>query len=243
MKDAAAAAQQQLTLELRDDKVFVMTLTGRPHKANVFTTALVARLAQLLTTVEEHVTQQPCSLVLLGAGKFFSAGFDLATITSECGPSLVVQTWQVLARLLVLPVPTVCLFTGHAFGLGLFLGLACDHRLMVTDDKDAGDGRLCLPEIHIGLPLGAGFAALAKCKLGPGALKVAALTGKRWTATEARHSGMVDAVVPASSALAAAMALAKGLVPTSAKGNLGAIKRELYGDAHAVLLNAPRSKL
>jgi enoyl-CoA hydratase/carnithine racemase len=274
-----AAAQQQLTLERRDG-VFVLTLTGTPHRANVFTSALVVRLDQLLSTVEAAVAAAVpavstlpastvsssrsaptrsapttggggvASLVVVGTGTFFSAGFDLASITSASeGPALVRQTWKVLARLLVLPVPTVCLYNGHAFGLGLFLGLACDHRLMVDNNDNGGNARLCLPEIHIGLPLGPGFAALAKCKLTAVALTQAALTGARFTATEALRYGLVDDVVavvaqpPANAALAAAVALAKSLEQTSSRGNLRSIKMELYGDAHAVLLHPPRSSL
>jgi enoyl-CoA hydratase/carnithine racemase len=64
--------EQQITLEKCNDNIFVLTLTGTPHKANVFSIPLVQRLDRLLDQVEGNL---PCTLVIRGSGKFFSAGF------------------------------------------------------------------------------------------------------------------------------------------------------------------------
>lgn len=245
--------ERQVQME-RIGNVCVVTFTGNPHKANVFTIPLLQRLNALLDQVEE---QTPCALILTGAGKFFSAGFDLRSLTgaphskattkengnnserkdkTPQGTELVHYSWQVLARLLVFPAPTVALFNGHAFGLGLFLGLACDHRIMM---KQTSSGFLCLPEITIGLPLGSGFAALAKCKLNPGTLRTSALTGKKWDYDEALKVGLIDTVVPRSGTEKLpkeVLQMAEQLVPTSEKGNLSAIKMELYHETYAVLV-------
>lgn len=246
--------ERQIQLQ-KIGNVCVITFTGTPHKANVFTIPLLQRLNSLLDQVEE---QTPCSLVLTGTGKFFSAGFDLQSLTgaphnkkndnkeskdkTPKGTELVNYSWQVLARLLVFPAPTFALFNGHAFGLGLFLGLACDHRIMMEHSK----GFLCLPEISIGLPLGSGFAALAKCKMNPGSLRTSALTGKKWTYRDALREGLIDAVVPKSSTDRVSkevLAMAEQLVSTSEKGNLSQIKMELYQETYAVLTSTQRSKL
>lgn len=233
----------------------MITFTGTPHKANVFDIPLLQRLNSLLDQVEE---QLPCSLVCTGSGKFFSAGFDLQALTGTAhgkggkndggktpqGQELVNYSWQVLARLLIFPAPTFCLFNGHAFGLGLFIGLACDHRIML-----AQGGYLCLPEITIGLPLGSGFAALAKCKMDPGTLRTSALTGKKFSYKEALKAGMIDAVVSPSADTDTpvpqqVLDMAEQVVSTSTKGNLSEIKKELYQETRAVLLGQTnRSKL
>ena len=43
-----------------------------------------------------------------------------------------------------------------------------------------GRGYLNFPELNLGLSLSEGFAELAKAKLGPAALRLGVLTGKRW---------------------------------------------------------------
>lgn len=244
--------ERQIQLQ-RIANVCVITFTGALHKANVFTIPLLQRLNTLLDQVEE---QTPCALVLTGSGKFFSAGFDLQSLTgaphgktndnnnneavnekTPQGKELVNYSWQVLARLLVFPAPTMALFNGHAFGLGLFLGLACDHRAMMEDTV----GFLCLPEITIGLPLGSGFAALAKCKMNPGTLRTSALTGKKWSYREALKEGIIDAVVPGSinddklRVPQEVLKMMEQLVSTSEKGNLSQIKMELYHETYAIL--------
>jgi enoyl-CoA hydratase/carnithine racemase len=243
-------AEQQIKLE-RKGNVYVLTFTGSPHKANVFNIPLLKRLDKCLDEVEINT---PCALILTGAGKFFSAGFDLKALTGTRhdksakgsnsmadktaeGKELVNFTWKVLARLLVFPVPTIAFFNGHAFGLGLFIGLACDFRIM----DETCHGFLCLPEITIGLPLGSGFAALAKCKMTPSALRTSALTGKQWTGQEALQHGIIDSIVPQSQPSDSGkvprqvLEMAEKLAATSKKGNLSKIKLELYRETYNIL--------
>jgi len=274
MSTSSTIEEQQITLKRHDNDVCVITLTGTPHKANVFDLPLLQHLDRLLTLVEQEY--MPCTLIIRGQGnKFFSAGFDLQALTgsghrssknnqknsntnnnnnnsstnnnssskatpkSVQGDALINFSWQVLNRLLVFPAPTICLLNGHAFGLGLFLALACDYRIMMMTAGQKGGTLLCLPEITIGLPLGSGFAALAKCKLTPQTLRTAALTGKQFTANEAFKAGIVDGTVPFSDQEISpyVLKLAKQLVTTATKGNLSLIKQELYHETQAVLLS------
>lgn len=266
-----------------DKKIFVATLSGTPHKANVFSIILLQRMDRILDEVEANL---PCTLVVQGSGKFFSAGFDLQALTGTShrndkgnhnkpqkqqvqsppstalqGNALVEESWKLLARLLVFPAPTIALVNGHAFGLGLFLALACDHRIMVADEPEgtpdhhsrSSSPKLCLPEISIGLPLGSGFAALAKSKMRIDTLRTAAMTGKQFSSQEALKAGIIDAIVPLATKNKVTddiflpeqvVQMAKTLAPTSEKGNLSAIKMELYGEAYKGLLTGKsRSKL
>jgi len=250
-KISKSKEEQQILLERVGD-VFIITLTGSPHRANVFSIPLLRHLSQLLDEIE--VEDEPCSLLFVGRGeKFFSAGFDLKALTggdASQGRILVEYSWKILARLLVFPAPTFAVFNGHAFGLGLFLGLACDHRIMTThssltsvDDssRNKKGGKLCLPEITIGLPLGRGFAALAKCKMTQDALRTSALTGKQWSAHEALRAGIIDAIVPVPAEQTSivpteALEMAQRLVSTATKGNLPLIKMELYRETYNILM-------
>jgi enoyl-CoA hydratase/carnithine racemase len=252
--------ERQITLNKKDD-IYVITFTGSPNKANVFNIPLLKRFNRLLDEVESSCSMTtPCALIVTGVGKFFSAGFDLKALTGKSlaeqqgggtmstpnpqGQELVQLSWCVLARILVFPVPTIAVFNGHAYGLGFFIGMACDHRIMLENSKSKAF--LCLPEITIGLSLGTGFAALAKCKLPMKALRDSLLTGKQWTCHEAKECGIIDACAPKptiddgslSWVPPEAFHLAEQLVSTSAKGNLGSIKFQIYEDTHSVLSNA-----
>jgi enoyl-CoA hydratase/carnithine racemase len=263
----SSIVDQQIQLT-RVGNVCIVTFTGKIHKANVFTIPILQRVDALLDEIEEN--HLPCAVVFVGTGKFFSAGFDLQALTgtsrnqknngngesknsnsssskSPQGQALVNYSWKILARLLIFPAPTFSLFNGHAFGLGLFWGLACDHRIMVEGTK----GFLCLPEITIGLPLGSGFAALANCKMNSNTLRTSALTGKKWNYKEALEAGIIDAVLPISASTTTdekglipkqALKMAELLVSTSEKGNLSAIKMELYHETYMALVH-PKSNL
>jgi enoyl-CoA hydratase/carnithine racemase len=317
--------------DTKNKNIFVLTMTGKPHPANVFSMDMLRRLDQLLDQVEDHLFSSAVTtaattttttsalaataLIITGNGKFFSAGFHLQALTGQSHrkattsnnnnmprPSqdqqqqqqqkLVEYSWKILARLLVFPVPTIAFVNGHAFGLGLFLALACDYRIMekltplstppltpppsneTTNETvqqqpllllPKKNLLLCLPEITIGLPLGSGFAALAKCKLPSDTLRTAALTGKQYRPDEALSAKIIDAmvVIPSTSTTststttntpntfppipqipAAVLSKAIKLAPTSEKGNLAAIKMELYGDTYQALINGKsRAKL
>ena len=74
---------------------------------------------------------------------------------------------------------------------------------MIDNDNDRNNQQsyLCLPEISIGLPLGSGFAALAKCKMTPSTLRTSALTGKKYNGKEALKAGLIDEIIPNKSLL------------------------------------------
>jgi enoyl-CoA hydratase/carnithine racemase len=309
--------QIQLTRHTDDDNIFILTLTGNPHPANVFSMSLLRRLDQLLDQVEDHLVSPPtgvgvgstnaaattttttaAALILTGNGKFFSAGFDLHALTGQSHrkkksirsggkgdhppplpivtstnhsshhvilsdsphhgqqQELVEYSWKILARLLVFPAPTIAFLNGHAFGLGLFLALACDHRVMEQQPQQQQQQKvlpkLCLPEITIGLPLGSGFAALAKCKLRQDTLRTAALTGKQYGYDEALQAGIIDAIVviptipknTTDTIPPQVISMAQKLLSTSEKGNLSAIKMELYCEIYQALMTGKsRSKL
>ena len=101
-----------------------------------------------------------------------------------------------------LPMPTIAAIEGNALGGGLELALCCDIR--IASER----ARLGLPEVRLAVTPGAGGTQRLPRVVGLARAKELILTGKVLTAEEAERIGLVNRVVPAGEALAAADAVA-----------------------------------
>ena len=110
---------------------------------------------------------------------------------SDQGDWYIDQVHQLLARVLVAPVPTVAAINGHAFGAGSMLGIAHDFRVMRADR-----GYFCFPEVDIHIPFSPGMAAIIQAKLTPAAAVEAMTTGRRYGGADAEAIGLVTASAP-----------------------------------------------
>jgi Delta3-Delta2-enoyl-CoA isomerase len=171
------------------------------------------------------------ALVTTGAGKFFSNGLDLETLTAG-GDTMfdyLADCHALLARVLAFPLPTVAAINGHAFAGGGMLALCHDQRVMRSDR-----GFFCLPEIDLSLPFSPGMHGLITSTLPPTTAREAMLTGRRFGGPEAAAAGIVDAavgedeVVPVAVERAAAQA-------GKPRATLAAMKEQLFADALAAL--------
>ena len=81
---------------------------------------------------------------------------------------------KLLARILIFPMPTMCVFNGHAVAGGLILGLVHDFRIM-REEKSF----VCLSELNIGITLPPGYAAVVRRQLDPEMWRLLIL-GKRY---------------------------------------------------------------
>jgi enoyl-CoA hydratase/carnithine racemase len=170
-------------------------------------------------------------LVTVGDGKAYSQGYDLELFGSM--ESLELQAFidrsvRVLARLVVLPVPTVAALNGHAFGYGAMFALAHDLRIQRADR-----GWFCLPEVDLGLQFHPLQLALIQAKLPPAAVAESVLGGRRWDGPSARQVGLVDDVAGEDDLVVGAIGLAQA---RSGKGRkiLAALKRDLYAEVLAL---------
>src|SRR5215204_379807 len=131
-------------------------------------------------------------LVTTAGGKHFSNGYDLDFLgglgPDDAAPFLR-RSVEVLARLLVFPVPTVAAINGHAFGIGAMLALAHDRRVMRIDR-----GWFCLPEVDLGMRFMPFQLRLVTSRLPGPTAREAVLSGRRYTGPEALEAGIVDAV-------------------------------------------------
>jgi Delta3-Delta2-enoyl-CoA isomerase len=179
----------------------------------------------------DKVVAAPAPLVLTATGKFYSNGLDLDWLGQNADQfeSYVAQVQALLARVLVLPVPTVTAVNGHAFGAGAMLAMAFDWRIMREDR-----GFFCFPEVDIQIPFTPGMAALIQAKLTPRAATDSMTTGRRFPGPEALAAGIVDGVAPEAELVRQAIARVAPLAGKPAD-TLGTIKSTMYATAVAAL--------
>ncbi len=93
------------------------------------------------------------------------------------------------AKLDTLPMPSVAVINGYAFGGGLELALACTFRLATPNAK------LGLPEIKLGLIPGYGGTQRLPRVVGQARALELIMTGRTVEAAEAERIGLVSAIV------------------------------------------------
>ncbi|MBI3515978.1 MAG: enoyl-CoA hydratase/isomerase family protein [Proteobacteria bacterium] len=179
-----------MTLALiRVDEFAVLTI-DRPDALNALSFALLRELGQAFDTVAAGDAR---ALIVTGAGpKAFSAGADIKELTdrpvmdNRAGAAL---GQQVFAKLDALPMPSVAVINGFAFGGGLELALACTFRLALPAAK------VGLPEIKLGLIPGYGGTQRLPRLIGEGRALELIMTGRTVGAEEALAIGLVNRLV------------------------------------------------
>jgi enoyl-CoA hydratase/carnithine racemase len=127
-----------------------------------------------------------------GEGRSFSSGIDVGALGSGDGtPTEMIARAQAGFRAIAsLPMPTVAVVQGHAYGAGLQLALACDLRVV------ASDARLGLLEARYGLIPDLGGSTLLPRLVGPARAKKMIWLGETVTGDEAGAIGLADIVSP-----------------------------------------------
>jgi enoyl-CoA hydratase/carnithine racemase len=189
-----------LRLDL-DGRIAVLHLTDGENRMR---TDWVAAVDAALDEVEAA----RAVLITIGEGKFFSNGLDLDWLMSGADTAGFFEGLHALfARLLTFPTATAAAINGHAFGAGLQLALAHDHRVMRVDR-----GYACMPEIDIGAPLTAGMNAIMRATVPPDTLRRMMTSGHRYDGPEAVADRFVHAAVDEDRVLAEAIAAVEPLV-------------------------------
>jgi crotonobetainyl-CoA hydratase len=145
--------------------------------------------------------------ILTAAGeKFFCPGWDLKAAASGEAPisDYGVGGFGGLQELKGLNKPVICAVNGLAFGGGFEIMLACD--IIIA----AEHATFALPEINSGTVADAATIKLPRMIPHHVAMELL-LTGRRLDATEARHWGLINEVVPAADLMTRAWALAAQL--------------------------------
>lgn len=162
-------------------------------------------LDELDAAFDEVAASGARMLVVTGAGdKAFCAGADISELG---GRNRVAQKrgaekgQAVFAKLASMPIPTVALINGYAFGGGLEMALACTFRLATAN------ARMGLPEIKLGLIPGYGGTQRLPRLIGEGRALEMIMTGRTVNADEAKRIGLVTRIVMGD-AMEAALAFA-----------------------------------
>ena len=185
----------------RDGPLAWLTL-NRPDKLNAISTAMVEDLNKALDAAEADDTVRV--ILLRGAGRAFSAGFDLESSDADINPQSVraelTADFDIIMRFWDCPKPTIAAAHGYCLGSAMEMALACDITLASEDT------RLGAPEVKFG----SGIVALILPWLcGPKKAKEWLLTGTdRITAAEAERWGLLNRVTPTESLFEAARELA-----------------------------------
>lgn len=171
----------------------VATLTlNRPDKLNAIDTAMVAELNAALDRAEADDTVR--AIVLVGAGRAFSAGFDLALDEDDDVTDVdalrteLTEGFDIIIRFWDCPKPTIAAVHKYCLGSAMEMAVACDITL------SAENCRFGAPEVKFG----SGMVALVlPWFIGPKRAKELLLTGNdKVTAEQALQYGLVNRVVP-----------------------------------------------
>jgi len=179
-----------MAIELSRVEEFALITLNRPDALNALSFSLIGDLGRAL---DEVAASDARALLITGAGaKAFCAGADIKELT---GRSLVAQKegaemgQAVFAKLDKLPIPSVAIINGYAFGGGLELALACTFRIATKNAK------MGLPEIKLGLIPGYGGTQRLPRAIGEARALEMIMTGRTVDANEAARIGLVNRLI------------------------------------------------
>ena len=198
--------QQGMSVELfQQDGIAVLRL-NRPQALNALSGAIVNEISAGVDQVAAWgVARAVRALIVTGAGdKAFCAGADIKEFQgrSMIEAKRAAEIGQlVFAKLDRLPVASVAVINGYAFGGGMELALACSFRLAARSAK------MALPEIKLGVIPGYGGTQRLPRLIGEGRALEMIMTGRTVGADEAERIGLVNRIYDGE-AIAAGIAFA-----------------------------------
>lgn len=166
----------------RDGAVAVVTLDNPP--VNAFSHAVRAGLLETLHRAKADPTIE--AVVLAGAGRCFSGGFDITEFGKPFQPPGLIDLEEACEAM---GKPVIAALHGTTLGGGLEVPLACHFRVA------APDARLGLPEIKLGLLPGAGGTQRLPRLIGAEKTLRLITSGDPVPARKALEDGLVDAVI------------------------------------------------
>ena len=218
-----------LALELEPPRARI-TLT-RPERLNALSPAL---MRELIAAAELLAADPAVKVVVVGgAGRAFSAGFDLDAVAEGTVTDRADLGRQMAAAVSQIPAITIAAVHGHCVGGALVLAAACDLRIASQDT------RFAIPEVDFGIPLAWGGIPRLVRELGPALTKELVLTCRPFSAEEARAARFLNRVVAEADldseveAVAAALAEKAGFLIRQTKRHVDALVEEAYSTSES----------
>ncbi len=177
-------------IDLAYDEEFAVLTIRRAAALNALSFELIAAIGE---NIKEAGRSQARALIITGEGeKAFCAGADIKELQNRGlaaqreGAELGQAVFALLDRL---PIPSIALVNGFAFGGGCELALACTLRLALPNAKFG------LPEVKLGLIPGYGGTQRLPRLVGTGRALEMVMTGRFVGAEEALAMGLVNRIV------------------------------------------------
>lgn len=235
-------------MDLPDSTFFAISRHGaivevrmnRPDKANGMTPDFWSDLPRIMAALDSDASVR--AVVLTGAGKNFTGGMDLATfqnlmglMQAEAGRAAFALRRTILAyqasltALEATRLPVIAAIQGACIGGGIDMITACDIRL-ATDDAF-----FCIEEINIGMAADVGTLQRLPKLIAPGIATELALTGRRFSAQEARELGLINGLhADADAVRTAALEMAQTIAAKSPLAIAGIKQALTYARDHSV---------
>jgi enoyl-CoA hydratase/carnithine racemase len=230
----AIAPMFETVLVAAEERIGRITL-NRPARLNAMNRLLLREVAEATRWLDQQPNVKV--VVVTGAGRAFSAGFDLTDFVNP-DPGISIRDGADLGRVMAeslsgMRALTIAAIRGRCVGGGLVLAAACDLRIV------AADAVFSIPEIDLGIPLAWGGIPRLVREIGPAMTKELVLTCRTFGAEEARALHFVNRVVPLAVLDEATMKLAEELAAKSSltlavtKRHVNAVAEEMGSTAHA----------
>ncbi|MDX2155163.1 MAG: enoyl-CoA hydratase [Hyphomicrobiaceae bacterium] len=208
------AGTAPVLLEERRGRVALLTL-NRPQQRNSLSEGLILALQGAIDRLS--ATTEVSVIVISAGGPAFSSGHDLKEMTArrsdvDGGRAYFAHLMDLCASMMMSivrsPKPFIAAVEGVASAAGCQLVATCDLAV-------AGEGaRFTTPGVNIGLFCSTPMVALTRNVSRKRAMEIL-LLGEMLPAREAADYGLVNRVVPAGEALAAAIAMAETIAAKS----------------------------
>ena len=164
---------------------------NRPDKLNALSRQLMSEIVELGAWLK--LREDIRVVILSGAGRSFSAGFDLNDFSSASAgesPRIAADLGRLATNALTdVPQLTIAAVHGHCVGGGVVFVAACDLRVATTETT------FIIPEVDLGIPLAWGGIPRLVREIGPALTKELVLTCRPFDAAEAKAIGFINQVV------------------------------------------------
>ena len=179
-----------MAIDLTRQEEFALVTLNQPEALNALSFSLVQDIGRV---IDQVAATDARAVLFIGAGdKAFCAG---ANINELAGRGLAEEKTSaargqaIFAKLDDLPIPSIAIINGYAFGGGLELAMACTFRIATAKAK------MGLPEIKLGLIPGYGGTQRLPRLVGEARAAELVMTGRTVEAEEATRIGLVNRLV------------------------------------------------
>lgn len=217
------------------DSVRELRLNRPP--VNALTTELIAALRQ---AIEQAGSNGARAIVISGAPGMFSAGLDIRLLVGLDEPGIALlwrELYALMKALATSPIPIAAAVTGHAPAGGTVIALFCDWRVAA-----AGDFKLGLTEVQVGIPLPPVILQVLRRQVGPRQAERLSVGGQVVSSEEALRAGLVDELAPPDQVVERAVAWCRSLVGVPS-GAMRATRQRARADLVGLFAHDPEEEL